>query len=217
MFTIEGLRHGGSAKQIVNNLYEDIMSGQLQPGTKLAEMALADQYKVSRGPVREALRQLTNIGLLTFTPNVGASVRVIAVDEAKELYEYRTALESEAAYLAAQRICDEGRQRIAYLLSDHANAMSGHPVGAYAAQYGESDFHSVVALLSRNQLLIKALTTELYPQLVLLRRQHQNVKGRGQIALVEHQRIAEAIQQGDAELAGAGRAVVVRLMSYLVL
>ena len=162
---------------------------------------MAEQFHVSRGPVREALRHLANMGLLTFTPNIGASVRVIGIQEARDLYEYRTALESEAAFLAARRICDEGRQRIAYLLTDHANTMAAHPVGAYASQHGDTDFHSIVALLSRNQLIIKALTRELYPQLALLRRHHENVKGRGQVALIEHQRIAEAIQSGDAELA----------------
>lgn len=201
MLTNQDTRYGASAQQIVNNLYKSILNGVLEPGERLAEVALAEQFSVSRGPVRDALRHLASMGLLTVTPNVGASVRVITVTEARDLYELRTALESEAAFLAAKRIDDVGRQRIAHLVATHADTMSLHPVGAYAPQHGDSDFHSLVAHLSGNALLIKALTQELYPQLVLLRRQHQNVRGRGQVALIEHQRITEAIQSGDAELA----------------
>lgn len=201
MLTNLGTRHGASAQQIVNNLYEKILSGVLKPGERLAEVALAEKFRISRGPVREALRHLASMGLLTVTPNVGASVRVITEIEARDLYELRTALESEAAFLAAKRIDDTGRERIARLVATHADTMSLHPVGAYVPQHGDSDFHSLVAHLSGNALLINALTQELYPQLVLLRRQHQNVRGRGQVALMEHQRITEAIQSGDAELA----------------
>lgn len=201
MLTNRGTRHGASAQQIVNNLYEKILSGVLKPGERLAEVALAEKFRISRGPVREALRHLASMGLLTVTPNVGASVRVITEIEARDLYELRTALESEAAFLAAKRIDDTGRERIARLVATHADTMSLHPVGAYVPQHGDSDFHSLVAHLSGNALLINALTQELYPQLVLLRRQHQNVRGRGQVALMEHQRITEAIQSGDAELA----------------
>lgn len=201
MLTNRGARHGASAQQIINNLYEKILSGVLKPGERLAEVALAEKFRISRGPVREALRHLASMGLLTVTPNVGASVRVITEIEARDLYELRTALESEAAFLAAKRIDDTGRERIARLVATHADTMSLHPVGAYAPQHGDSDFHSLVAHLSGNALLINALTQELYPQLVLLRRQHQNVRGRGQVALMEHQRITEAIQSGDAELA----------------
>lgn len=201
MFTIKEAVHGASGQYIADNLYEKIVSGQLEPGTKLAEVALAEQFSVSRGPVRDALRYLARIGLLSFTPNVGASVRVLHKDEARDLYEYRTALESEAAYLAALRINAEGSERLANLITAHSEAMALKTVSAYVAQSEENDFHGLVAQLSRNKLLIKALTQELYPQLALLRLQHKNVKGRGQVALIEHQRIADAIQTGDAELA----------------
>lgn len=201
MFTIKEAVHGVSGQQIASTLYEKIVLGHLEPGTKLVEVALAEQFKVSRGPVRDALRYLASIGLLTFTPNIGASVRIINLDDARDLYEYRAALECEAAFLAARRIDNEGRERIDKLIAQHVSEMAAQSVGAYVTQQGDGDFHVLVAHLSQNTLLIKALTKELYPQLALLRRQHKNVKGRGQVALVEHRRIAEAIQTGDAELA----------------
>lgn len=204
MFTREGFQeveYGGSSAQIVNNLYERIISGQMESGTKLVETALADEFKVSRGPVREALRHLASLGLVTFTPNRGASVRVISLTEAKALYEYRTALEAEAACLAAQRIQEDGKQQLRLLLEEHTSLVATSPDGAYVVKNRDGDFHSLVALLSGSEYIIQALTKALYPQLVLLRRQHKNVRGRGQVALKEHKRIAEAIQQSDAQLA----------------
>lgn len=193
--------HGSSSAQIVNNLYERITSGQMESGTKLVETVLADSFKVSRGPVREALRHLASLGLVSFAPNRGASVRVISLTEAKALYEYRTALEAEAAYLAAQRIQAEGAQQLRLLLADHTSLVAASSDGAYVVKNRDSDFHSLVAFLSGSEYIIQALTKTLYPQLVLLRRQHKNVQGRGQVALKEHKRIAEAIQESDAELA----------------
>lgn len=193
------LAHGASGTQITAQLYEQILSGHLEPGARLAEVALAEHFKVSRGPIRDALKHLASIGLVTFTPNVGASVRQINRTEAQGLYEYRLALESEAARLAALRIDEAGKKQLALLLNEHAVAITSQ--SAYVAQQGDNDFHEVVAHLSQSAIIIKALTKELYPQLVLLRRQHKNVVGRGQGALLEHQRIAEAIQHGDGDLA----------------
>lgn len=192
---------GNASQQIVGTLYERILSGDLEPGAKLIETTLADFFNVSRGPVRDALRHLASLGLVSFTPNRGASVRVISRHEAKALNEYRLALESEAAALAAQRINAQGRQRLRLLLATHTELVAASADGAYVMQTKDDDFHRLIAELSESAYIIDALTKELYPQLVLLRIQHKNVQGRGQIALSEHKRIAEAIEQGDAELA----------------
>lgn len=190
-----------SSQCIVSQLGQQILSGQLKPGERLAEVALSQQYQVSRAPIREALRQLAHLGLLTITPNVGASVRVFARHEIEALYEYRIALESEAARLAALRVDDEGALRLNSMLLQHEKIMSAPDSEGYARQQGDTDFHHLIAVLSNSAFIIETLTQELYPQLMLLRQQHKNVQGRGQVALQEHQRIVEAIQQHDAELA----------------
>ncbi|SDG87958.1 GntR family transcriptional regulator [Pelagibacterium luteolum] len=198
--TISG--HGSAAKSIVDELRNEIISGHLQSGERLGEMALAERFSVSRGPIREALRSLADAGLVSFAPNVGARVRRMTIEDARALYEVRAALESEAARLAASRASKDDARQLIDLLVNQEPVVRAHPHGAYLQGGGDTDFHAVISRLSDNRLITRLLFEELYPQLLLLRQQHQNVRGRGVEALHEHERIAEAISQGEPELAG---------------
>ena len=200
MFTIKAQTPSGTTA--LAQLQKEILSGDLAPGEHLAEIAIAERLDVSRGPVREALRRLAEQGLVTFTPYVGAKVRELSASDARALYEVREALEAEAARLAARRIDEAGRKELRATLSGHARAVAAHPAGAYLQGGGDADFHDLLARLCGNPVLRHTLAEGLGLQLVLLRRQHRKVEGRGRIALLEHERIAEAVIEGDAELAG---------------
>jgi DNA-binding GntR family transcriptional regulator len=84
-----------------------IMTGDLPPGTKLRQEALAAAFGVSRTPVREALRQLHAIGILDAEPRRGAVVRGPSPRDIREAYLVRAELEGLAAELAAELITDE--------------------------------------------------------------------------------------------------------------
>jgi DNA-binding GntR family transcriptional regulator len=83
-----------------------VLSGAVPVGTRLRQEALAEEFGVSRTPVREALRQLQATGLLEVQPNRGAVVRGPSAREIREAYEVRAELEGLAAELAAERISD---------------------------------------------------------------------------------------------------------------
>ena len=70
-----------------------IVSGVIPAGTRLSEVQLAQQLEVSRTPVREAIRQLSESGLVRLTPRRGAYVVLPTARDARELYEIRSALE----------------------------------------------------------------------------------------------------------------------------
>jgi DNA-binding GntR family transcriptional regulator len=89
-----------------------VLSGEVPVGTRLRQEALAEEFGVSRTPVREALRQLQATGLLEVHPNRGAVVRGPSAREIREAYEVRAELEGLAAELAAERISDRDLLRL---------------------------------------------------------------------------------------------------------
>jgi DNA-binding GntR family transcriptional regulator len=79
-------------EQIATRLSERIVSGALKPGQRIMEQALASEFMVSRGPIREALRMLERDGLVTILPRRGAIVTNLSIDELKEIFDVRAML-----------------------------------------------------------------------------------------------------------------------------
>src|SRR5262245_35959970 len=85
-------------------LREEIILGRIEAGARLTEHALSERTGISRGPSREALRQLDSEGIVRHVAHQGATVHVPSVREFEELADLRTALESMIAARAAERI-----------------------------------------------------------------------------------------------------------------
>ena len=92
------------AFQIVRSLRDDILNGVLAPGLQIRQEALAEQFGVSRVPVREALRQLETEGLVTSELHKGAFVSTRSLDELDEMLDIRFALELHALKLAIPNV-----------------------------------------------------------------------------------------------------------------
>jgi len=97
------------SEKIAHALAEQIISGAYRPGERLMEAVLAKELGVSHGPVRDALRQLQNAGLVTISPYRGAHVTEYSEREIEELYEVRSALVGLRARWVAQ---DPAREEI---------------------------------------------------------------------------------------------------------
>ncbi len=95
---------GTKADEIALLLEEAIVSGDLAPGTVLRQEQLSAQYSVSRTPVREALRRLAALGLVSFEPNRGFLVRTLSRQEMWEAFLLRAELESLVTGVAAEKI-----------------------------------------------------------------------------------------------------------------
>ena len=187
---------------LANILCEEIIRGQLKPGEKLNEADIASRFKVSRGPVREALRRLSERNFVAFVPNVGARVASTSLADMLYLMEVRGALEVMAAGLAAENMTSDEKSRLEKLYRNHLSMFSSKKKHSYFQSPEDLDFHYAIAKGSKNPFLVKILCEDLYPKLLVCRSQHQHIPGRGAKALKEHQSILRAIAEGDSELAG---------------
>ncbi len=95
------------ADDIALAIEEAIVSGELEPGTVLRQEQLSDRFAVSRTPIREALRKLAALGLVSFEPNRGVRVRTLSRDSLSEAFLVRAELESLATSIAAPKMSDE--------------------------------------------------------------------------------------------------------------
>src|SRR5688572_16025180 len=148
-------------------LREKISSGALQPGARLSEYAEAKALGTSRGPVREAVSKLTSEGLVEKIPGIGVFVRTPAdVDELREVFEFRAALETSATELAAGKITDQQLRELdetcaadAKVLQQLRRSKSRDLNGAQAASWIEADlqFHAIIAAASGNRWIERHL------------------------------------------------------------
>jgi DNA-binding GntR family transcriptional regulator len=104
---------GTKADEIALALEEAIVSGELAPGSVLRQEQVSAQYAVSRTPVREALRRLAALGLVSFEANRGFRVRTLSRSEVWEAFLLRAELESLVTGIAAERIDEDGLDELA--------------------------------------------------------------------------------------------------------
>lgn len=188
------------AEKVYQRLSAAILDGHLAPGSKISEPALAREYGVSRGPLREALHRLQERKLITRSANQGPRVIKPSVEALAELFVVREALEGMAARMAATHATDEEISRLkAAVTKPNANGAADAMDGTY--EQLDQDFHVAVAQCSRNPMLIDLLCGELYPLLKLYRGTPVGHKPIRQRAIDEHRRVVDAIEDRDPELA----------------
>jgi DNA-binding GntR family transcriptional regulator len=102
----ETLRHDSLARSAADWIAAHIISGDIKPGEKLTETALAERMGISRSPVREALQALSRDGLITVEPRRGARVNRLDAQDAADLYACRLLIEPPCIALATATLTD---------------------------------------------------------------------------------------------------------------
>lgn len=183
-------------------LREDIMEWRLAPGTVLGEVEQSERLGVSRTPLREALARLAADGLVVAQGGRGLVVTAVSVENIRQLFELRVALEQESARLAARRRGSE----VFVALRDEFTAAPDLLDGRDPAHVDYYDlvsrFDDAVDAATGNPYLVGALRG-LRPHLVRIRRVAQDDPTRLRAAAAEHLLIVDAIVDGDAELAAS--------------
>jgi DNA-binding GntR family transcriptional regulator len=197
-------------QQAYLHLRERLLSGELAAGTQLSEPDLAKQLGMSRTPVREALRQMENEGLLDYAPRFGAMVRTPDRDELSEMYAVREALESYSAAEAAQKIGPAGLTELEAAfqqmrqIADTFRGNGGTLLeGVALRDFVQADiqFHKIVITAAGNRYMSKILDDTSLLVRVFTTTSWQYDASKLDEAVEFHRRLLVAMQNRDSESA----------------
>jgi DNA-binding GntR family transcriptional regulator len=138
-------------EEIREQLIEDILNGRLAPGSRIVETRIAQQFGVSQGPVREALRDLELFGFVVSLPFRGAQVREVSTQDLLEIYPIRAGLEGVAAGAAATRIDEATLTQLAELIDVMRDAANNDDHRTVVDT--DRTFHHTIVKASGNRML----------------------------------------------------------------
>lgn len=110
------LRYQTLRENVAKVIREKILNKELKPGMRIIEQNLSDELEVSRGPIREALRQLEQEGVVEYTRNVGCSAKEITIKDLYEIYLLRSTYEILAVKLCGGQFEQEDIERMEKVL-----------------------------------------------------------------------------------------------------
>ena len=189
------------ADTVFGQIRTAIVKGELEPGSKVNEPQLSKQYGISRGPLREAIRRLEGCKLVEITPNVGAKVVSLDIEQAIEIYEIRESLEGLACKLAATNATTTDCLALRSILAEQRLQVTRNNGNLAPIKEEDLDLHFLIVKVSGNAQLFQLLCNDLYQLLQLYRLQPNISPSRPHIALEEHTQIVDAIERQDSELA----------------
>ena len=161
---------------VFNTLRQAIITGEFAPGERLMEIALANRLGVSRTPVREAIRKLELEGLVVMIPRKGAEVARITEKDLRDVLEVRCSLEELAAELAAERMDEEGQEKLD----------------------SDMEFHDIIFDATGNPRLIQIIGN-LREQFYRYRLEYVKDTDYHIVLLNEHKELVNAIRAGKKE------------------
>jgi DNA-binding GntR family transcriptional regulator len=189
------------ASMVTERLRDSIVSGALEPGSQLSEVELANNFGVSRGPVREALQRLIQEGLLRSEPHRGVFIPVLKDEDVIDIYVAREALECAAV----RNVIATSRSATVYrTLDKHVRAMEKAEAAGDWEAVGRLDLEFHTALVAstgseRLQRMFRTVISETRLCLAVL----TVAKARDDL-VAEHRKICDWIQEGDTEQALKG-------------
>lgn len=183
------------SEKVYSAFKRDIIHGIFQPGEPLSEKDLANRYKASRTPVREAALRLQNDRLLRIVPNRGYFVTHISLQVLNDIYEFRSAVECAAAELAAAK---SPTAEALKQLGELARVSCTPEDRESCVRFIEADtaFHLGIARMARNVMLLQAVG-EVRGQMERIMFAAIDINYYGEVPGREHREILSAIQEGD--------------------
>ena len=184
---------------VFDYLKNAIISGELKPGERLMEIAIADQLGVSRTPVREAIRKLEKEKFIEMVPRKGAYVSSTSLKDMLDVLEVRKLLEGFATELAAERMTDE---TLVSLLRTHKAFLKALDDSDTESMISlDNEFHDMILQASDNAKLIE-IATAITEQVQRYRLSYFTEVTNFDELREWHEKIYDSIEKKDAKKAG---------------
>ncbi|MCE1238923.1 MAG: GntR family transcriptional regulator [Azonexaceae bacterium] len=183
-------------QEVAERLRQRIFAHELTPGTWIDEQKLAEQYGISRTPLREALKVLASEGLVELKPRRGCYVTEISRQDLDDIFPLMAMLEGRCA---AEAVAKAGAGDIEALKEIHERLEAAARDGRIDAFFeANQEFHRKIQELSGNRWLLSVIQ-DLRKVLKLSRLHSLSLEGRLQQSLDEHRRIVAALSTRNAE------------------
>lgn len=192
--------------QVTQRLRQLLVEGQIAPGAKLNERELCEQMKVSRTPLREAIKTLAAEGLVELLPNRGAIALQLGAADILNTFEVMAGLEGLSGELAAQRITPAELSEIEALHYEMKAAYTRRDLSAYYRL--NAAIHRAINAAARNPVLT-ATYNQVNARLQALRFRSNQDGEKWARAMQEHDRMVAALQTRD------GAALRAELIAHL--
>jgi GntR family transcriptional regulator, gluconate operon transcriptional repressor len=202
MATLRPLHGQTLGAQAADAIRELIVSGQLAAGDRIVEARVAERLGISRGPVRDALRLLSQEGLVRDEPRRGTFVVQLTAHDVRDIYELRIALETTAVRLIIQQDRPEPLAQIRGVIEDMRAVARNAPLAARQ----DLRFHGTVCAVSGNSRLYDVFVRHATELLILLRLDEEELSHAPDSIVGEHEELLEALGKSVTEAEAAFRA-----------
>lgn len=184
----------------LEHLRNSIVDGRLKMGQTLSERGISDELGVSKSPVREALAQLRDEGLVSIEPQKGARVFTLSEEEVAQICDFRMAIETAGFELALSRNPEGLARDMARVVKDMARARAAGDEREYLRL--DTDFHHLIFEHAGNDYLT-ASYTRFVGKIAALRTHLSGLPSHTDLSFEEHGRIAEAVGKRDMKAISA--------------
>lgn len=183
---------------VFNTLRQAILKGELKPGERLMEIALADKLGVSRTPIREALRKLEQEGLVVMIPRRGAQVADITEKDLNDVLEVRIALENLSVEKACKRMTEEQIKKLGLAAKEFERTTAENNL----VKLAEADvaFHEIIYQAADNQTL-NQVQSNLREQIYRYRVEYLKDEEMRNQLVKEHEQLYLAMKERNVEKA----------------
>lgn len=185
-------------QEVAERLRERIFAHELTPGDWIDEQKLAEQYGISRTPLREALKVLASEGLVELKPRRGCYVTEVSSQDIDEIFPLMALLEGRCACIAVQQAKPADVRKLKAIHDQLELAAKENRINAFFE--ANQEFHRSIQEMTNNRWLLSVIQ-DLRKVLKLSRLHSLSLEGRLQQSLDEHRVIMAAFEAGDAEKA----------------